>query len=63
MLGNLNDQRGALKSVQKKVLSVANSLGVSNSVIKTIESRQFWDKVILYGGMLFTLLLLWYVFF
>ena len=44
------------------MLDIASTLGVSNSVIRAIESRQFWDKMLVYGGMLLTLALLWFVF-
>ena len=46
----------------RQVLDIASTLGVSNSVIRAIESRQFWDKMLVYGGMLLTLALLWFVF-
>ena len=41
---------------------MAATLGVSNSVLKAIERRQLGDKLILYGGMLLALALLWFVF-
>ena len=62
VLGSLGEQRSSLKGVQRKVLDIASTLGVSNSVIRAIESRQFWDKMLVYGGMLLTLALLWLVF-
>ena len=62
VLGALSDQRSSLKGVQRKVLDIASTLGVSNSVLRAIESRQFWDKILVYGGMLLTLALLWLVF-
>ena len=62
VLGSLGEQRSSLKGVQRKVLDIASTLGVSNSVIRAIESRQFWDKMLVYGGMLLTLVLLWLVF-
>ncbi len=62
VLGSLNNQRGALKGVQRKVLDMATSLGLSNNVLRMIERRQFWDKLIVYGGMLLTLALIWFVF-
>ena len=62
VLGALGEQRSSLKGVQRKVLDIASTLGVSNSVIRAIESRQFWDKMLVYGGMLLTLSLLWLVF-
>mmetsp|Transcript_28548 Transcript_28548/g.64635 ORF Transcript_28548/g.64635 Transcript_28548/m.64635 type:complete len:217 (-) Transcript_28548:427-1077(-) len=62
ILSSLVDQTSTIKGVQRKVLDMATTLGVSNNVIRMIERRQFWDKVLLYGGMLFTLFLLWFSF-
>ena len=61
-LSALMQQRSSLKGVQRKVLDMAQTLGLSNNVLRMIERRQFWDKVILYGGMLTTLALIWFVF-
>ena len=58
----LKQQSHALKGVQRKVLDMAATLGLSNNVLRMIERRQFWDKLILYGGMLLTLALIWFVF-
>ena len=62
MLEALGQQRSALKGIERKVLDLANTLGVSNSVMRVIERRQLVDKAIVYGGMLLTLWLLWFVF-
>ena len=62
VLQTLGQQSAALKGIQRKVLDVASTLGVSNSVIRMIESRQFWDKVLVYAGMILTLALLYFVF-
>ena len=61
-LSALMSQRASLKGVQRKVRDMAATLGLSNSVIRTIESRQFWDKMLVWGGMLTTVWLLWFVF-
>jgi Golgi SNAP receptor complex protein 2 len=61
-LNALQQQRGTLKGVQRKMLDMAQTLGLSNNVLRMIERRQFWDKVLLYGGMLATLALIWFVF-
>ncbi|KAM4622771.1 Golgi SNAP receptor complex member 2 isoform 2-T2 [Discoglossus pictus] len=39
---------------QKKILDVANMLGLSNTVMRLIEKRAFQDKVLMIGGMLLT---------
>ena len=61
-LSALMSQRASLKGVQRKVRDMAATLGLSNSVLKAIERRQFWDKLILFGGMILTLALVWFVF-
>ncbi|OQR92592.1 hypothetical protein THRCLA_08668 [Thraustotheca clavata] len=50
-LGNLSDQRDRMKGVQRKVLDVANRLGLSSSLLRVIERRDTVDKWIVYGGM------------
>ncbi|KAL1495742.1 hypothetical protein AB1Y20_016605 [Prymnesium parvum] len=62
ILWSLGYQQQSIKGVQRKVLDVANRLGVSNSVIRFIERRQLGDLALLYGGMLLTLALLWFSF-
>lgn len=54
----LMQQRITLKAIRRKVLDLATTLGVSHSVIRMIEQRNFIDKIIVYTGMIFTLLLL-----
>ena len=61
VLDQLGQQRSTLKGVHKRVLDLATTLGVSNSVMKMIERRQFLDKLLVYGGMLAVLALLWFV--
>lgn len=51
---NLREQRGTLKGAQKKILDVANTLGMSNTVIRLIERRGQGDKYILIGGIIAT---------
>ncbi|XP_063815527.1 Golgi SNAP receptor complex member 2 isoform X3 [Pseudophryne corroboree] len=47
---------------QKKILDVANMLGLSNTVMRLIEKRAFQDKVIMIGGMLLTCVIMVLVF-
>lgn len=61
-LAALVSQRSSLKGVQRKMLDMAATLGLSNSVLRAIERRHLGDKLIIYGGMLLTLALLWFVF-
>ncbi|XP_062875103.1 Golgi SNAP receptor complex member 2 [Trichomycterus rosablanca] len=54
VLNGLRDQRGTLKGTHKKMLDVANMLGLSNTVMRLIEKRATQDKFIMIGGMLVT---------
>lgn len=44
----------ALQGTHKKMLDVANMLGLSNTVMRLIERRATQDKFIMIGGMLLT---------
>ena len=54
ILSNLKDQRLTLKNAHKKILDIANTLGLSNTVMRFIERRTTQDKYILYIGMFVT---------
>jgi len=54
ILKGLQDQRDVLKGARRKLLDVANSLGMSDTVIRLIERRGAGDKYILVGGMVAT---------
>ncbi|XP_034567436.1 Golgi SNAP receptor complex member 2 isoform X1 [Notolabrus celidotus] len=54
ILNGLRDQRSTLKGTHKKMLDVANMLGLSNTVMRLIERRATQDKLIMIGGMLLT---------
>lgn len=62
ILEGLRDQRKTLKGTQKKILDVANMLGLSNTVMRLIEKRAFQDKVVMIGGMLLTCVVMFLVF-
>ncbi|XP_069490258.1 Golgi SNAP receptor complex member 2 isoform X2 [Ambystoma mexicanum] len=61
ILEGLRDQRRTLKGAQKKILDVANMLGLSNTVMRLIEKRAFQDKAIMIGGMVITCVLMFLV--
>ncbi|KAI1896508.1 hypothetical protein AGOR_G00095500 [Albula goreensis] len=61
ILDGLRDQRGTLKGTHKKMLDVANMLGLSNTVMRLIEKRAFQDKFIMMGGMLVTCVVMFLV--
>ncbi|GIY19822.1 golgi SNAP receptor complex member 2 [Caerostris extrusa] len=54
MLTNLREQKMSLKGAHKKILDIANTLGLSNTVMRLIEKRTYQDKYILFGGMILT---------
>ncbi len=52
VLGDLGQQREILKGTQRKLYSVANTLGVSGDTIRMVERRAKQDKWIFWGGVL-----------
>lgn len=52
VLGDLGQQREMLKNTQKRLYSVANTLGVSGDTIRMIERRAKQDKWIFWGGVI-----------
>lgn len=61
MLENLRDQRSTMKGIHKKMMDIASTLGMSNTVMRLVERRQQGDKYILIGGALFTCLVMYLV--
>ncbi|KAI8338283.1 hypothetical protein BC941DRAFT_396149 [Chlamydoabsidia padenii] len=59
LLENLADQHGVLKKAQRKLLDTANTLGLSQNVIRYIERRTTQDKWIFFGGLVVTVFILW----
>lgn len=55
---NLRHQGLSMKGVRKKMLNFAQTLGVSNTVMRLIERRTTQDKYILFGGMIVTLIIM-----
>lgn len=63
VLGQLRNQGKTFKSIYERLDHLKSNLGMSNTVMRLIESRSNTDKLILFGGMaLFTLFmcLVWY---
>jgi len=54
VLDSLVDQRNMLKGTQRRLLSAANTLGLSREVIGWIEKRSTQDTYIFLGGSVFT---------
>ncbi|POY71528.1 hypothetical protein BMF94_5449 [Rhodotorula taiwanensis] len=61
VLGNLASQRDVLKGTQRRLLSAANTLGLSRSTITFIERRTKEDYYILLGGGAVTLVCFWFI--
>ncbi|KAK2873581.1 hypothetical protein FQN49_002268 [Arthroderma sp. PD_2] len=61
VLADLGQQREMLKGTQRRLYSVANTLGVSGDTIRTIERRAKQDKWIFWGGLVIFILFCWAV--
>jgi hypothetical protein len=51
VLGDLGQQKEVLKGTQKRLYSVANTLGVSGDTIRMVERRAKQDKWIFWVGV------------
>ncbi|PSC73478.1 Qb-SNARE Bos1 Membrin family [Micractinium conductrix] len=56
IVGAMSGQRERLKATHRKVLDVLNTIGLSDSLLRLVERRHRLDKLLVYGGMLGTLL-------
>ncbi|BGP49335.1 Protein transport protein bos1 [Rhodotorula kratochvilovae] len=61
VLGNLASQRDVMKGTQRRLLSAANTLGLSRSTITFIERRTKEDYYILLAGGAVTLVCFWLI--
>ena len=61
VLGDLGEQRDMLKSTQKKLYSVANTLGISGDTIRMVERRAKQDKWIFWGGVVVFVIFVYFV--
>ncbi|KAE8330109.1 dihydrolipoamide acetyltransferase component of pyruvate dehydrogenase [Aspergillus sergii] len=61
VLADLGQQREVLKGTQRRLYSVANTLGVSGETIRKVERRAKQDKWIFWGGVLIFFLFCWAV--
>jgi Golgi SNAP receptor complex protein 2 len=57
-LDNLRTQGVTFKNIHKKMISLGNMLGLSSTVIHSIERRTASDWWILFGGMIVTLIIM-----
>ncbi|KAL2141510.1 hypothetical protein VTI28DRAFT_2329 [Corynascus sepedonium] len=61
VLGDLSQQREMLKSTQRRLYSVGNTLGISGDTIRMIERRAREDKWIFGAGVIVFFLFCWLV--
>ena len=50
-------------SVNRKMLDIGNKIGLSNSTMRMIERRDATDAYLVFGGMIITLLVLYFLYF
>ncbi|CAG5017870.1 unnamed protein product [Parnassius apollo] len=55
ILQTLRYNRDTLKGAHRRLINLANTLGLSNATISLIERRVIQDKYVLFGGMVVTL--------
>ncbi|KAG4088172.1 hypothetical protein H8356DRAFT_1281081 [Neocallimastix lanati (nom. inval.)] len=60
-LQELYDQKNILKKSKTTMLNIANTLGVSQTVIRYIDTRTTQDKWILFAGIMITVFLMWLI--
>ncbi|KXJ19583.1 Golgi SNAP receptor complex member 2 [Exaiptasia diaphana] len=61
ILTGLREQRNMLKGTQKRILDIANTLGLSNTVMRLIDKRATQDKWIVIGGAVVTCIIMFFV--
>lgn len=57
-LESLRNQRITLKGAQRKIMDMANTLGLSNHTMRLIEKRASEDKFIIIAGVVVTLIVI-----
>lgn len=57
-MSSLSSQKERLKDIQRKAFDILNSLGIANTLMKIVERRDGTDKWIVYGGMVFILVII-----
>mmetsp|Transcript_28429 Transcript_28429/g.48050 ORF Transcript_28429/g.48050 Transcript_28429/m.48050 type:complete len:206 (+) Transcript_28429:186-803(+) len=62
-LHELTSQRERLQGVQSKVLQMMHLLGVSKSIMRAVENRDYFDRIIVFVGMFLILVFIFAVYF
>jgi len=58
-LGELKAQRKRMTGVQGALADMADTLGISSSVMRIVQRRDVTDRYIVYGGMALTLIVMY----
>lgn len=62
-LSALVGQRSRMRWVNRKMFDIGNKIGLSNSTMKMIEKRDAMDAYLVLGGMIITLLVIYFLYF
>mmetsp|Transcript_28281 Transcript_28281/g.51548 ORF Transcript_28281/g.51548 Transcript_28281/m.51548 type:complete len:211 (-) Transcript_28281:386-1018(-) len=62
-LSSLVGQRQRMRWVNRKVLDIGNKIGLSNSTMRMIERRDATDAYLVFGGMVVTMLVIYFLYF
>jgi Golgi SNAP receptor complex protein 2 len=58
-LERMRTQGRTMKSAQRRLLDAANSLGISQSIIRVIQRKSSQDRAVFYGGIVVTFLVIY----
>ena len=62
-LSALVGQRQRMRWVTRKMLDIGNKIGLSNSTMRMIERRDATDAYLVFGGMVVTMLVIYFLYF
>ncbi|KAL3809907.1 hypothetical protein ACHAXA_005321 [Cyclostephanos tholiformis] len=62
-LTGLVGQRSRMRWVNRKMLDIGNKIGLSNSTMRMIERRDATDAYLVFGGMVVTMLVIYFLYF
>ena len=62
-LSSLVGQRQRMRWVNRKMLDIGNKIGLSTSTMRMIERRDVTDAYLVFGGMIVTLLVIYFLYF
>ncbi|KAL7534187.1 hypothetical protein ACHAXR_005707, partial [Thalassiosira sp. AJA248-18] len=62
-LSSLVGQRQRMRWVNRKMLDIGNKIGLSNSTMRMIERRDSTDAYLVFGGMVVTMIVIYFLYF